>query len=84
MMLLLSLADSLNSLQLIGTITALLWFVVAVETWGNAEKCHVWVGEECKREYVCKYNLRCLQGEEQIPDEVEDELKEDGDIGFSV
>ena len=63
----------------------MLWFVVAVETWGNAEKCHVWIGERSRREYVCKYNVRCVQGEEKIiEDEDEKRKSEDGDLIFGV
>jgi hypothetical protein len=70
-------------LQLIGTVAALLWLVVGIETWGNAEKCHVWVGEKGRREYVCKFNVRCVQGEETVIEEVDSE-KEDGDLVFGV
>ena len=83
---LLPLAQDLNSLQLIGLVTVLLWFIIAVETWGNAKKCHVWIGEKKRREYVCKYNVRCVQGEERIPDDAESEKREseEGDIIFGV
>jgi hypothetical protein len=83
--LLLALADSLNSLQLIGTVTALLWFVIAIETWGNAEKCHVWIGDSGKRMYTCKSGLCCVPGEEPVQeDSAEYEGRETGDISFSV
>jgi len=75
--------DKLNSLQLIGLVTALLWLVIGVETWGNAQKCHVWIGEKKKREYICKYNIRCVQGEEKEPEE-EDGKEDDTDLLFSV
>jgi|SRR5947207_12799476 len=83
---LLPLAHNLNSLQLIGTVTALLWFVVAVETWGNAEKCHIWIGEKSRKEYICKYNVRCVQGEETIIEDSDSEKRksEDGDLIFGV
>jgi hypothetical protein len=82
---LIPLVHNLNSLQLIGTVAALLWFVVALETWGNAEKCHVWIGERTRKEYVCKFNVRCVQGEETIiEDENETRTSEDGDIIFGV
>lgn len=76
----------MNSLQLIGTVTALLWFVVAVETWGSAEKCHAWIGERTRKEYVCKYNIRCVQGEETIIEDGGEEQRtsEDGDLVFGV
>lgn len=82
----LSLADYLNSLQLIGTVAALLWFVIAVETWGNAQKCHIWFGnDDCRPEYICKNTgIRCVQGEEPVQEGEENEKEEDGDIVFSV
>lgn len=82
----LPLAPTLNSLQLIGLVTALLWFVIAVETWGNATKCHVWIGEKNKREYMCKFGERCVQGEERIPDQLGPEKRDsdDGDLIFGV
>jgi len=58
--------------------------VVAVETWGNAEKCHVWIGERTRKEYVCKFNVRCVQGEETIIEDEERRKSEDGDIIFGV
>jgi hypothetical protein len=82
--LLLPLSHSLNSLQLIGLVTALLWFVIGVETWGNALHCHVWIGDKKRREYVCKYNTRCVQGEEQVPEDAEETSSEEGDIIFGV
>jgi hypothetical protein len=83
--LLLPLAHRLNSLQLIALVAALLWFIVAVETWGNAEACHVWIGEKKGQQYICKYNFKCVQGEENIPDGlVLDEDAEEGDIMFGV
>ena len=75
--------DNLNSLQLIGLVSALLWFVVGIETWGNAEKCHVWIGDRTRHEYVCKFNVRCVQGEETINEEADSE-KDDGDVVFGV
>jgi hypothetical protein len=83
---LLPLAHDLNSLQLIGIVTALLWFVIAVETWGNAQKCHVWIGNNIKKEYRCKNNFRCCVGEEQIPEDYDSEKRtsEEGDIIFGV
>ena len=75
--------DRLNSLQLIGLVTALLWLVIGVETWGNAQKCHVWIGDKKKREYICKYNILCVQGEEKEPEE-EDEKEDGRDLLFSV
>jgi len=82
----LPLAENLNSLQLIGTVTALLWFVLAVETWGNAEKCHVWIGNKSYKKYVCKFNYECEQGQERLADDSESEKRrsEEGDINFSV
>jgi hypothetical protein len=82
----LPLAENLNSLQLIGTVTALIWFLLAIETWGNAEKCHVWIEGKERREYVCKGNFRCVQGEEQLFDDSESEKTdgEEGDINLSV
>lgn len=83
--LLLPLAHNLNSLQLIGIVTALLWFVIGIETWGNAYITHTWIGEKKKKEYTCKYNFKCVQGEER--DRYDDESKrssEDGDIIFGV
>src|SRR5271169_6286724 len=81
---LLPLTNKLNSLQLIGTVAALLWFIVGIETWGNAEKCHVWIGEKTRHEYVCKFNVtRCVQGEETIIEDGEDE-KDDGDVVYGV
>jgi hypothetical protein len=74
----------LNSLQLIGIVTALLWGVIAVETWGNATNTHVWIGEQKKREYVCKFDMRCCQGEENATEEMEKRTSEDGDIIFGV
>jgi len=79
----LPLVNKLNSLQLIGTVAALLWFIVGIETWGNAEKCHVWIGDKMKHEYVCKYNIRCVQGEE-VDIEDRDEEEDDGDVVFRV
>jgi hypothetical protein len=83
---LIPLTDNLNSLQLIGLVTALLWGVIMIETWGNAEKCHVWVGEKTRKEYVCKFNVRCVQGEETIFEDADSEERssEDGDISFGV
>jgi hypothetical protein len=80
------LADhQLNSLQLIGTVCALLWFVIAVETWGNALCDHVWFGDKQKREYVCKYDTKCLQGEEQNHDDLSEKRNsQEGDIIFGV
>jgi len=84
-MVLLPLSHSLNSLQLIGLVSALLWFIVGVETWGNAERCHVWFGEKGKRQqYMCKYNIKCYQGEETEPPNLEKTLSEDGDLIFGV
>jgi hypothetical protein len=83
----LPLATNLNSLQLIGTVTALVWFLLAVETWGNASKCHVWIEGSKKTEYMCKHNYRCVQGEERLFDDSESEktrTSEDGDINLSV
>jgi len=82
----LPLKENLNSLQLIGTVTALLWFVLAVETWGNAEKCHVWIGDKSHKKYVCKLtNYECEQGQEPLVDELDSERRDDeGDISFSV
>jgi hypothetical protein len=77
--------DNLNSLQLIGTVCALLWGVIAVETWGNAMCDHVWIGDKKKREYVCKFNIKCVQGEEQIPDDIsEKRSSREGDLCFGV
>jgi hypothetical protein len=83
-MLLLPLSHTLNSLQLIGLVTSLLWFVVGVETWGNAERCHVWFGEKNRRQYMCKYNVKCYQGEEQLPPDLEKTKSDDGDLIFGV
>jgi hypothetical protein len=60
--------------------------VVVVETWGCAEKCHVWIGEKTRKEYVCKYNIRCVQGEETIIEDESEEQRtsEDGDLIFGV
>lgn len=81
---LLPLANKLNSLQLIGTVAALLWFIVGIETWGNAEKCHVWIGDKTRHEYVCKFDVsRRVQGEENIIEDGKDE-KDDGDIVYGV
>jgi hypothetical protein len=83
--LLLPLAHSLNSLQLIGIVTALLWFVIGIETWGNAYITHTWCGEKKKKQYMCKYNYKCVQGEEgDRYDEDEKRSSEDGDIIFGV
>lgn len=84
--LLLPLIHVLNSLQLIGIVAALLWFIIGVETWGNAQHCHIWIGEKKRREYVCKYNIRCFQGEEKDIEENNSERIsiEDGDINFGV
>lgn len=77
--------DNINSLQLIGTVCALLWGVIAVETWGNALCEHVWIGDKKKREYVCKFNIKCVQGEEQIPDDISEKRNsQEGDICFGV
>jgi hypothetical protein len=83
-MLLLPLTHNLNSLQLIGLVTALLWFVIAVETWGNAEHCHVWIGDKKRKKYICKFNVECLQGEERIPEDLEKQSDDDGDLIFGV
>lgn len=64
--------------------TALLWGVIAVETWGNADCKHIWIGEKKRREYICKFDCdRCVQGQENVPEEREKE-SEDGDIIFGV
>ena len=82
--LLLPLSHRLNSLQIIGLVCALLWSIVAIETWGNAERCHVWFGEKGRREYMCKYNYKCYQGEELVPPNLEKTSDEDGDLIFGV
>jgi hypothetical protein len=84
--LLLPLAQNLNSLQLIGIVTALLWFVIGIETWGNAYITHTWCGEKKKKEYTCRYNFKCVQGEEgdRFEDEETKRSSEDGDIIFGV
>jgi hypothetical protein len=55
---------------------------------GTAEACHVWIGEKGKQEYTCKYNIKCVQGEENLPEDlvIEEDSKEDGDIvfGFNI
>jgi hypothetical protein len=80
---LLPLSQTLNSLELISLVTALLWFTIGVETWGRAAHAHVWIGEKQEREYTCKSNLGCIQGEERIIDDNE-RMSEDGDIIFGV
>jgi hypothetical protein len=69
-LILLSLADSLNSLQLVATTTSLIVSVLAVEIYANTFVCVE--ARVCTRSRLCPYTARCRMNKRDLEQAVKD------------